>query len=62
MIKAVRGMKFDVSALHNLVNEIRKEAVKFQVSQESRGRRNGSFVFTEKKEEGHPYGEMEKTE
>ena len=36
--------------------------VKFQVSQESEEEGTGSFVFTEKKEEGHPYGEMEKTE
>jgi hypothetical protein len=41
---------------------IQEGTVKFQVSQESEEEGTGSFVFTEKKEEGHPYGEMEKTE
>ena len=52
MIKSIRGMKLDSHALHDLLNGI----------QESEEEGTGSFVFTEKKEEGHPYGEMEKTE
>ena len=62
MIKSIRGMKLDSHALHDLLNGIQEGTVKFQVSQESEEEGTGSFVFTEKKEEGHPYGEMEKTE
>lgn len=60
MIKSIRGMKLDSHALHDLLNGIQEGTVKFQVSQESEEEGTGSFVFTEKKEEGHPYGEMEK--
>ena len=62
MIKSIRGMKLDSHALHDLLNGIQEGTVKFQVSQESEKEGRGSFAFTEKKEEGHPYGEMEETE
>ncbi len=51
-----------IADLQQYLNGIQEGTVKFQVSQESEEEGTGSFVFTEKKEEGHPYGEMEKTE